>query len=105
MKSFWVVLGAYFLFPYVHASYVSSLPENAQQMLNESMTWMDDYYDHEAGYLYDVSATTALHHETRSSAWYALGLLARNQGEDIQHAEKIVTNVINGQFKDPAEQW
>ena len=66
---------------------------------------MDNFCDSQVGYLYDVSATTALHHETRSSAWYAFGLLARNQGEDVQQAEKIVRNVIDGQFKDPAQQW
>jgi len=44
------------------------------------MEWMDDFYDSSAGYLYDVSAASALRHETRSLAWYAVGLLARNNG-------------------------
>jgi len=81
------------------------LPHNAQQLLNESMSWMDTFYDQAAGYLYDLSATTALRHETRSSAWYALGLLARNEQDDAQQAAQIITNVIDGQFKDLAEQW
>lgn len=87
------------------ASYVSSLPDNAQQLFNESMSWLDDYYDPQAGYLYDLSAQTALHHETRSSAWYAVGLLARDQGEDVKNAELIIRNVIDGQYKNPEEQW
>lgn len=82
-----------------------ALPYDAQQLLNESMSWMDTFYDPYAGYLYDLSATTALRHETRSSVWYALGLLARNEQDDAQHASQIITNVIEAQFKDPAEQW
>ncbi|KAI3337647.1 hypothetical protein HD806DRAFT_46620 [Xylariaceae sp. AK1471] len=87
------------------ASYVTTLSPNAQQMFNESMSWMDNYYDTSAGYLYNFGATSALRHETRSSAWYALGLLARNAGSDVTEAEKIITNIITGQYKDPAEQW
>jgi hypothetical protein len=69
------------------------------------MEWMDDFYDSSAGYLYDVSAASALRHETRSSAWYAVGLLARNNGTDVEEALKIIVNVINGQFKNPKDQW
>jgi hypothetical protein len=85
--------------------YVSSMPANAQNLLLESMAWMDTFYDASAGYLYDVSAASALRHETRSSAWYAVGLLARNQGTDVEEAVKIITNVIDGQLKDPMDQW
>lgn len=87
------------------ASYVERMPLNAQGLLNESMSWMDNFYDPEAGYLYAVSGASALRHETRSSAWYAVGLLARNEGEDVQEALKILTNVVDGQFKNPEEQW
>jgi hypothetical protein len=86
-------------------NYVASLSPNAQQMFTESMTWMDDYYDSSAGYLYNFGASSALRHETRSSAWYALGLLARNSGHDVAEAEKIITNIVAGQYKDPTEQW
>lgn len=83
----------------------ASLPANAKSLLDESMKWMDAFYDSSEGYLYDLSATAALRHETRSSVWYALGLLARNEEDDIQQAESIVRNVIEAQFKEPAEQW
>lgn len=86
-------------------SYVSTLPKNAQSLFTESMSWMDGYYDPSAGYLFDESSATALRHETRSSAWYAIGLLARNEGKDVEYAMDIITNVIDGQFKDPADQW
>ena len=87
------------------SSYISSLPENAQGLFNESMEWMDDFHDAKAGYLLDVSAASALRHETRSSAWYAVGLLARNNGSDAEQAMKILSNVVAGQFKDPKDQW
>ena len=94
---------------YSHAnptsSYISTLPLNAQGLLKESMEWMDGYYDPSAGYLFDESGATALRHETRSSAWYAVGLLARNNGTDVEEALKILTNVVNAQFKDPRDQW
>lgn len=85
-------------------SYASTLGKS-QSLFTESMDWMDDFYDSEAGYLYDVSAASSLRHETRSSAWYAVGLLARNQGSDVKEGLKIITNVIKGQYKVPSEQW
>lgn len=90
---------------YSHGSYVSSLSSSAQELFTESMSWLDTFYDSEAGYLYDLSAQTALDHETRSSAWYALGLLARSENDDAQQAEKIVNNIIYGQFKNESQQW
>lgn len=84
---------------------MARLPKDSQGLFNESMQWMDAFYDPEAGYLYDLGATAALRHETRSSAWYSLGLLARNEGSDVADALKIITNIIDGQFKDPSKQW
>lgn len=69
------------------------------------MSWMDGYYDSTAGYLYSLDAAAALNHDTRSSAWYAIGLLARDDGEDVSNAEMILTNIIQGQYKDPRQQW
>jgi len=88
------------------ATYVSSMPGNAQGLFNESMTWMDTNYDPAAGYLYEVGSTSALRHETRSSGWYAVGLLARNGPGDVHEAEKIITNIVHGQYnKDPSRYW
>ncbi|KAF2794408.1 hypothetical protein K505DRAFT_242202 [Melanomma pulvis-pyrius CBS 109.77] len=76
----------------------------ARNLLQESMSWMDMYYDADAGYLYSLSAK-ALTHETRASAWYASGLLARNEGNDVEQAVKIIRNVIDGQHKNVSSQW
>jgi hypothetical protein len=86
-------------------SYIDALSKNAKELFTESMGWMDGYYDNRAGYLYDFSAAAALRHETRSSAWYAFGLLARNQGYDASEAEKIIKNIISRQYKDSADEW
>ncbi|KAK8123026.1 hypothetical protein PG984_011696 [Apiospora sp. TS-2023a] len=87
------------------ASYVTSMSPNAQGLLNESMAWMDTFYDHDLGYLYDVEGSAALRHETRSSAWYAVGLLARNGQDDAKEAEHIITNIIGAQFQNVSQQW
>ncbi|KAK7984587.1 hypothetical protein PG989_011989 [Apiospora arundinis] len=87
------------------ASYVTSMSLNAQGLLDESMAWMDTFYDSDLGYLYDVEGGSALRHETRSSAWYALGLLARNETDDAKEAEHIITNIIGAQFKNESQQW
>ena len=75
-----------------------------QNLLQESMDWMDMYYDNERGYLFSLSAK-ALTHETRASVWYAAGLLARNEADDAEQAVRIVRNVIGAQFKNESEQW
>lgn len=89
----------------VPAQHGSHLPKKAQHLLDESMRWMDTFYDSSESYLYELSAAAALRHETRSSVWYALGLLARNEKDDVDQAESIIENVIGAQFKEPSEQW
>ncbi|KAF2739893.1 hypothetical protein EJ04DRAFT_604486 [Polyplosphaeria fusca] len=76
----------------------------AANLLQESMSWMDMYYDAEVGYLYSLDAA-ALTHETRASAWYAAGLFARNEGDDVEQAARIVRNVIDGQHRNVSSQW
>ncbi|KAF2753315.1 hypothetical protein EJ05DRAFT_211166 [Pseudovirgaria hyperparasitica] len=79
----------------------SDISGHEVSLLSQSMTWMDSYYDPKAAYLY----ATALNHETRSSAWYAAGLLARNNTSDALQANRIIRAVIAGQYKDPSKQW
>lgn len=88
-----------------HGSYLSKMHHHSKSLLTESMEWMDQFYDADAGYLRWVLSNAAHHHETRSSTWYAVGLLARNKGQDVVNAEKIINNVINAQFKNPEDQW
>jgi hypothetical protein len=76
----------------------------AANLLQESMIWMDMYYDSDRAYLYSLDAT-ALTHDTRSSVWYAAGLLARNEDDDVTQAIRIVKNVVGAQFKNESLQW
>jgi hypothetical protein len=73
-------------------------------LLEESMRWMDMFYDSERGYLFSLDAA-ALTHETRASVWYAAGLLARNEADDVEQAVKIVKNVVGAQFHNESLQW
>ena len=83
----------------------ASWTPNAQQLLSQSMSLMDTSYDPLAGYLYTLNRESALRHDTRSSAWYAFGLLARGGATDLAEADKIIRNVIGGQFTEPGKQW
>jgi hypothetical protein len=76
----------------------------AANLLHESMDWMDMYYDNERGYLFSLDAA-ALTYETRASVWYAAGLLARNEADDVEQAIRIVNNVIGAQFTNETAQW
>ncbi|KAF2846781.1 hypothetical protein T440DRAFT_405117 [Plenodomus tracheiphilus IPT5] len=82
----------------------NATPSYATNLLHESMDWLDMYYDHDRGYLFSLDAA-ALTHDTRASVWYAAGLLARNEPDDVQQAVRIVENVIGGQFKEEGKQW
>lgn len=71
------------------------------------MTWLDMFYDSKYGYLYSLDSK-ALVHETRASAWYSAGLLARNKGDDVEQAHRIIRNIIDGQresFGNESQQW
>ncbi|EJT76456.1 hypothetical protein GGTG_06375 [Gaeumannomyces tritici R3-111a-1] len=87
------------------ASYVEGLSPNARSLFTEGMDWMDGFYDAKAGWLYDFGAASALRYETRSSVWYAFGLLARNRGGDAAEADKILTNLVHDQYTDPKDLW
>lgn len=75
-------------------------------LFDQSMSFLDQIYDPNAGYLwwfyYPLAAGK---HETRSTVWYAAGLLRRNEGDDVDNAVKIITNVIGDQQKNVSAQW
>ncbi|KAH8771030.1 hypothetical protein F5883DRAFT_492899 [Diaporthe sp. PMI_573] len=75
-------------------------------LFDQSMSFLDQIYDPNAGYLwYFYYPLAAGKHETRSTVWYAAGLLRRNEGEDVDNAVKIITNVIGDQQKNVSAQW
>ncbi|KUI64354.1 hypothetical protein VM1G_11167 [Cytospora mali] len=75
-------------------------------MFDTSMSFLDRIYDPTAGYLwYFYYPLAAGKHETRSTVWYAAGLLRRNRGEDVDNAVKIITSVIGDQKTNVSDQW
>ncbi|ETS75989.1 hypothetical protein PFICI_12933 [Pestalotiopsis fici W106-1] len=84
----------------------AELSGHAKYLFDESMNFLDNIYDPTAGYLnYFYYPLAANRHETRSSIWYAAGLLQRNEGTDADEAIKIITNIIGGQNKNVSAQW
>lgn len=75
-------------------------------LFDQSMSFLDQIYDPYAGYLWwFYQPLAAGKHETRSTVWYAAGLLRRNEGDDVDNAVKIITNVIGDQQKNVSAQW
>ncbi|KAK7938034.1 uncharacterized protein PG986_014902 [Apiospora aurea] len=84
----------------------AELKGHVQSLLDESMDFMDKIYDRDAGYLYYFYYPLAAgQHETRSSMWYATGLLQRNRGDDVDQAVRIIRNIIGDQEKNETLQW
>jgi hypothetical protein len=82
------------------------LTSNAQSILDESMSFLDTIYDPASGYLeYFYYPLAAAKHSTRSTVWYAVGLLQRNEGDDLGEAVRIITSVIGDQNKNTSAQW
>ncbi|KAK8123510.1 hypothetical protein PG999_003428 [Apiospora kogelbergensis] len=99
-----LVLLAFGSFGVSSAAELKSL--HAQNLLVESMDFMDKIYDRDAGYLYYFYYPLAAgQHETRSSMWYATGLLQRNRGDDVDQAVRIIKNIIGDQEKNETLQW
>ena len=82
------------------------LSSTVQGMFDGHMGNMDQIFDTTAGYLYNFYYPLAAGpHETRSTVWYAAGLLQRNKGNDVKNAVRIINSVIDGQFKNKEDQW
>jgi hypothetical protein len=82
------------------------LGAHAQSLLNTSMAWMDGYWDEAFGLLWDsdegpVTMGTGRFHTVRSSLWYAVGLLMRQQPGDVERALIILDKVLDYQFDAP----
>ena len=86
---------------------LADLSGEALAMVEDSMAWMDRFYDPKLAQLYDLESKAAMNHETLTSAWYAVGLLARNgnEGEDVSRAESIISYIIADQHDNPADLW
>lgn len=84
----------------------AELSKQSRALFDQSMTILDDIYDPDASYLnYFYFPLAAGPHETRSTVWYSVGLLQRNQGDDRDEAVKILKAVIGDQEKNASVLW
>ncbi|KAJ6035739.1 hypothetical protein N7540_000018 [Penicillium herquei] len=77
---------------------------SSRDLFSQTMTFLDEFYDPNVGYLYDLSSAEGLRHESRQSVFYSLGLLARNKGDDSKNAATILYNIVGGQITDPSSE-
>ncbi|HKB91268.1 MAG TPA: hypothetical protein VKC60_12185, partial [Opitutaceae bacterium] len=106
----------------VSASYVDAQPEaksetpfaalnpRAQSLLTASMHFSDGYYDARVALLWspapeDSAAGESRKHRVRESAWYALGLLVRDQPGDQKIALCIFNAILAEQIDAPGHAW
>jgi hypothetical protein len=82
-----------------------TLSNYAQDLFDTSMEWQDQYWDDEVGYMITADNTLPGRYDSRQSAWYAVGLVARNDSGDIEKAERIISNLYKSQYKDPTKLW
>ncbi|KAJ5691705.1 hypothetical protein N7488_012440 [Penicillium malachiteum] len=58
--------------------HLKSMTPSNFDLFSQTMTFLDEFYDPNAGYLYDLSSAEGLRHEYRQSVFDSLSLLARN---------------------------
>ncbi|KAF8875318.1 hypothetical protein BD779DRAFT_1563870 [Infundibulicybe gibba] len=78
----------------MNSSYVDSLPANQRALFEYTMSGLDANF-----------APPFLFGSPRYSAWYAVGLLARNEGDDVEVASNIFRQVISCQYTNPSDLW
>ncbi|KAG8685466.1 hypothetical protein FRC11_010528, partial [Ceratobasidium sp. 423] len=76
---------------------IKGLSDNAQELFDTAMTYNDDGWD-------SIRGTTG-GGEARATAWYAVGLLARNDGSDAATARDIIEREIDAQYTVPGNPW
>ena len=89
---------------------VEDLSPKARELLEESVGWMDRFWDPAAGLLWNMgdapdpaSAEHEEGHPVRETAWYALGLLLRDGPGDTERAVQGLEAVLANQFDEPGK--
>ncbi len=72
------------------------------QVLEVSMTWLDDLWDDKAGLLWTADRTM---HMARETAWYTLGLLSRAGPGDDARAVRALGAVLDNQYDAPGSSY
>jgi len=91
-----------------------SLPPLAQKLAEESLDWMQPYgdaachllhYPGNHGHYASLDLKSDRPHLVRESAWWAVGLLLRNRGDDAAHAIAVLQAVLRWQFNEPGRPY
>ncbi|KZV70557.1 hypothetical protein PENSPDRAFT_607210 [Peniophora sp. CONT] len=84
------------------ASLYDSLSAGGKKVFDDAMTINEMYYDPVEGYVYGIDVAGI--HDTRASAMWAVGLLARDGGDgyDAERAVRIIESVAQQQYVDNA---
>ncbi|KAJ3353024.1 hypothetical protein HDU83_007398 [Entophlyctis luteolus] len=82
-----------------------SMNSYAQNLFEETLAWQDEFWDEAAGYLVTADLTLPGRWDTRQTAWYSTGLLARNGTGDVARAKRIINQVIDMQYTTPGVAW
>ncbi|KPV46096.1 hypothetical protein SE17_43645, partial [Kouleothrix aurantiaca] len=93
-------------------THLEQLGPNARDLAERSLNWMDACWDDAAGLFqmpdrafYEDGHVSAEVHLVRETAWYALGLLLRNQPGDAARAGRAIDALLNYQFDAPGEPY
>lgn len=84
------------------------LDPRPREVLQASLDFADRLWDERAGLLWSPGPETAgagRQHGVRESAWYALGLLLRDQPGDAARAVRLIEQVLTHQFDAPGRPW
>lgn len=73
----------------------------ARELAEESMEWMDAFWDDEVGLLAIGEDLATARRKTRNTARYAIGLLLRNFAGDTERACKAIDAVLQRQYDEP----
>jgi hypothetical protein len=82
---------------------MKDLSPHARSLAEESLQWTDQFWDPAMALLGMDSENLkgTIFHSVRNSAWYALGLLLRNRGDDFDRAVRTFHAVLDYQFDEP----
>lgn len=97
--------------PQARGKTLASLNPHSRELLLTSMAWMDRYWDERAGFLWSPEPkqpcrwAAARCHLVRETAWYAFGLLQRDQEGDRERASQALNALLEQQIDEPGQPW
>src|SRR2546423_668173 len=91
------------------AKHFTSFSPYALDVVEHSVSWMDQYWDADFGLLgmksYERLSSLPLVHHVRETSWYALGLLQRGSEADQQRACEALQAILKYQFDEPGKPY